>query len=534
MSRSYGTVRPKIHWVYSVDEVLILYGICRNTLCNWIKFGLRPVDYNRPQLFRGAELRRFHDQRAVDSRRELRTGEFKCFSCKACVFPQVETLRIDPPLTLRFWAHAVCPECGGNIQKILNAPECDSLRECINTNTNPGIIDEGDDATSVGIGKKPVQNCPNWTPENERVLYAFQVYSRNFSSKTGDARLAAIRDFEAFNDFKRFALVTTQQADRYRNHLVASGENCKSLSTIRHRATHLRIFFDWLVKQDGYRRMNETIGDHLLPSSDKMAKAIRPKPRAFPTEAEVRLMISRMPSATLRQRRDRAIVCCSFLYGTRANATASLRLRHVDPGKRMLYQDATEVRVKRSKSQTTVAFPISDPAEMYFREWLEELYQAGCTSQDALFPPDNTLVSRHFLANRSRGPIEPWKSDSPIRRAFKRACHHAGIPYFNPHSARHFLQSIRDHYCRTPEQRKAWSYNLGHESEQISEVSYAKMTDQRRNDVFGGILPGETETEADKDLLLSYYEHCLAPGTPEFEPAEKLAESRRQRRKPSA
>ncbi len=95
MSRSYGAVRPKRNLVYSVEDVLTLYDITRNTLTNWLKAGLRPVDERRPQLFRGAELTRFHADRALSNRQHLRAGEFKCTRCKARVVPNIGTLQID-------------------------------------------------------------------------------------------------------------------------------------------------------------------------------------------------------------------------------------------------------------------------------------------------------------------------------------------------------------------------------------------------------------------------------------------------------
>ena len=128
-------------------------------------------------------------------------------------------------------------------------------------------------------------------------------------------------------------------------------------------------------------------------------------------------------------------------------------------------------------------------------------------------------------------PIEPWETADSIRRAFHRGCKCAGIRSYNPHSARHFLKLVRDDYCRTPEQRKAWSYNMGHENERITETNYAKMTNQRRDDIFANLPVGNAETEEEKDLLLAYYEHQLTPETPEFERAEQLAEARRSRRK---
>ncbi|WDR03565.1 hypothetical protein PSQ19_05610 [Devosia algicola] len=103
------------------------------------------------------------------------------------------------------------------------------------------------------------------------------------------------------------------------------------------------------------------------------------------------------------------------------------------------------------------------------------------------------------------------------------------MPYFNPQSARHYLKSVRDEFCHTADQRRAWSYNFGHENEQITKANYAKMTDQRRDEIFANLSIGNIETEAEKDLLLAYHEHRLQPGSPEFERAEQLHEERWRR-----
>ncbi len=87
MNRSYKNVKPKIHRVYSVDDVLSLYGICRNTLSNWERFGLRSTGGKGPRLYRGAELKRFHDARKLRVKGELKLGEFKCLGCGAAVCP---------------------------------------------------------------------------------------------------------------------------------------------------------------------------------------------------------------------------------------------------------------------------------------------------------------------------------------------------------------------------------------------------------------------------------------------------------------
>lgn len=94
MSRSYKGKRPKANRVYSVADTQDLYGVCRNTVSNWVGWGLCPAEGAGAQLFRGAELARSHAERRARRRHELRYGEFLCIGCKAAVFPDCKTLLI--------------------------------------------------------------------------------------------------------------------------------------------------------------------------------------------------------------------------------------------------------------------------------------------------------------------------------------------------------------------------------------------------------------------------------------------------------
>jgi hypothetical protein len=49
----------KIHRSYSVEEMALLFGVHKNTVRNWFKNGLEPIDVQRPTVVRGAEIRRF-------------------------------------------------------------------------------------------------------------------------------------------------------------------------------------------------------------------------------------------------------------------------------------------------------------------------------------------------------------------------------------------------------------------------------------------------------------------------------------------
>lgn len=116
MSRNYPKIRPHMHQVYSVEDVMRLYSVSRNTISNWIGGGLKPSACGTPQLFHGAELGRFHIVRRA--RRKLRSGEFKCFGCKEAVFPELETLVLDRTGP-RLFARAACPDCDGPCERFV-------------------------------------------------------------------------------------------------------------------------------------------------------------------------------------------------------------------------------------------------------------------------------------------------------------------------------------------------------------------------------------------------------------------------------
>ena len=530
MSRGYGSVRPKANRVYSVLQVLELYKICRNTLSNWIAAGLSPVDAGSSQLFRGAELQWFHEQRASGPGRPLHPGEFKCLRCKARVVPEANVTTLEHRQGRSPWAHSVCPDCGGKLPKILNETTYDRLQKCLASNASLHTLGEREGALPACIGTKPMLARPRYLSENERIINEYQIFAGRYHAKTLDAHLAAIRDFEAFSQFKALRNTTPADADRYRGYLINGRHQGLSRSTIRHSAAYMRVFFAWLVEQKGCRRTNKTICDYFKLPKGYLANAIQPEPRAFLAAEDLSRIVTKMPTSTPIEIRDRAIVVGSFVFGTRSNATASLRLGSVDLQRKMVRQDAEVVRVKNGKSQTTRWFPLGRDIEQIIIDWVEQQIRLGYGPEDALFPADTDLRSTMGLSVPGRHTVEPWKTDQGVRRAFHLGCASAGLPYFNPHSARHYLISIRDEHCKTAEQRKAWSYNLGHENEKITEANYAKMTDRRRNEIFDKLVMGHVETEDEKDLLLQYYEHRLVPGTFEFEQAEHLAGERRLRR----
>lgn len=82
---------------------------------------------------------------------------------------------------------------------------------------------------------------------------------------------------------------------------------------------------------------------------------------------------------------------------------------------------------------------------------------------------------------------EHWASAAPIRAIFREAFAAVGLPYFNPHSLRNTLVQFGEVTCRTPEDFKAWSQNLGHEQVLTTFYSYGQVGTRRQGEIIQGL-----------------------------------------------
>ncbi len=103
--------------------------------------------------------------------------------------------------------------------------------------------------------------------------------------------------------------------------------------------------------------------------------------------------------------------------------------------------------------------------------------------------------SRHFEAvglDRKH-----WSTATPIRKIFRAACTAAGLPYFNPHSLRRTLARLGETVCRTPEDFKAWSQNLGHEGVLTTFYSYGSVGVTRQGEIMRDLGAPRESTSRD-------------------------------------
>ncbi len=73
----------KIHRNYTVEDIAGLFGAHKNTVRQWIKAGLEPLDRRRPMLVHGSDLSAFLRDRKQKNKRPCQPGEVYCVRCRA-------------------------------------------------------------------------------------------------------------------------------------------------------------------------------------------------------------------------------------------------------------------------------------------------------------------------------------------------------------------------------------------------------------------------------------------------------------------
>lgn len=482
MSRSYNGVRLKSHRVYTVDDLMRSYGVSRNTITNWIKSGLNPSDAETPRVFRGAVISDFHTERRERMRLRLRDGEFKCVSCKMAVYPERDTIHEGLSNKIRKHLTGQCPDCQKVVSKLVSVAEFELVMQRAIPNTSRDCAHEEKRSVPAGIGNR----SKILGTVNDRLLYRWQHFAGKYSEKTMDRHLSAIRTLEAFLDDQSFTRLSIEDVSRFRERLKASLSGAagkrSSKSTVQHTTSHVRDFLTWLLKQEGYRRLPKDLPEYLTLPKEFYAVSIQRDARAYPRIEEAAELLEVMADKTLLQKRKRAIFALAFLGALRADTLVSLQVQHVDVARRRILQDGRASRTKNGKSFEILWFPIPDIFGAVVSEWVEVLTAMGARPEDALFPAQEHLQKLQRLCRGDEPPIASMTSTHAVSQSFAQACegHHTA---YTPHAAKHTIAAERDKRQLTHEQRKAWSENMGHENEQITDTHYGKLTDTRRIEV---------------------------------------------------
>ena len=333
-------------------------------------------------------------------------------------------------------------------------------------------------------------------PENERIKREYFNYleqAKRMSQTSVDQIAAAIAQFEQSTNFRDFRKFHISQAvafkDRLQRHINPETGRALAKATIHSRLMALKAFTIWLAGRPGYRsRIGYSDADYFNPSAndERIAKAVRTRP--VPPLDDIRKALAAMPTDTVLERRDRAVVAFALVSGARDNAIASFSLKHIDLAARTVFQDAREVRTKNAKTFASTFFPGGGDFEAIVAEWVGELAAQGFEPDDPLFPATRMAqgANRHYVAVGLER--KHWRDAGAIRRIFKQAFERAKLPNYNPHSFRHTLAVLGEKICRTPEEWKAYSQNFGHSSPMTTFSSYGPVAPHRQAEILNALV----------------------------------------------
>ncbi len=349
--------------------------------------------------------------------------------------------------------------------------------------------------------------------ENERTKREYAEFLREADQKS-EATVRgvekAILRFEEYTGFCGFGRFNRDQAKGFRAAMSAPADEGKRLgnSTVLSTLKAVQRFFRWLSVQPGFKSKIDTNAIAYFNLSEKDIRAASSSPtKPSPTMDQLKRTLASMPSETILEKRDRAVFALLMMTGIRDNAAASLLLCHVDIERQMIVQDPKTVRTKNSKLIESVLLPLGPEIEGVLFSWVSYL------RKDLQWQPDDPLFpqSRQRI-DPQKGPVvdgikrQVWSNSQPIRQIFKRAFERAGLPYFTPHRVRNTVVEYAYLTCRTPEEFKAFSQNLGHESVVTTLSSYGQIPLARQRELIRNAGKSK-DLEAKLELLLDRFDH---------------------------
>lgn len=101
----------KLHRTYDVSELAACCGVHKNTVRQWERDGLGPIDGGKPKLFHATAIRAFLIKRNASRRRPCSAGTLYCFRCREPRPPLPDLLEYVPITMSSGNLRAVCATC---------------------------------------------------------------------------------------------------------------------------------------------------------------------------------------------------------------------------------------------------------------------------------------------------------------------------------------------------------------------------------------------------------------------------------------
>ncbi|MEI6880988.1 MAG: site-specific integrase [Bacteroidota bacterium] len=333
----------------------------------------------------------------------------------------------------------------------------------------------------------------------KRRFYGWLKASKQFSDETIKCYEKAIWLWEDFSNKADFSSFTVTKAENFKDWLKnkrkTNSEKTISMSYCYDNLRHLKIFFDWLSKQAGYKsKINLTAVEYLNLTKKEVREATQPKSVAYPTLEEIQIVIESLKGKTEIEMRDRALFSLAFLTGARISAIRTLPMRSFDRKDLIIYQDPTlGVATKFSKKIVSALIPFGYKETLdYFIEWFDYLQkEKNFKSDDPIFPGTKIENGKDNISYYNTGKVEPkfLKDSTSLRKIFEKRFRQVGLKYHHPHTFRHFWVKEISKLPITEEEKKALSQNLGHENvgTTFGSYGYGQIEENRQIEIIRNI-----------------------------------------------
>jgi integrase/recombinase XerD len=317
--------------------------------------------------------------------------------------------------------------------------------------------------------------------------------AKGFSESTVVAIERALSRWEEFSNFEDFGRFTSNKAIAFKKHLEnpAGREKPLSANSRYHCLAHVRMFFQWLSTQSGYKSRITAGAITYLTLDRKTVQSISSLgPRKCPTLEYVRRLVDSIEIRTEIDQRDQALIAFLFLSGMRDKAISTLPLGCFDSESLEVRQDPQQgVATKFGKSFSSHLVKFDGRLLEIVEAWVKHLREVKLfCDTDPLFPRSKVAQVDGGLTFESR-EVEPvfWRGTGSIRQILKTRSEAAGLAYYYPHSFRHAHVHLAMKHCHTAEQMKAVSQNLGHEHVGTTLGSYGTLDQYRVGEIIGEI-----------------------------------------------
>lgn len=290
-----------------------------------------------------------------------------------------------------------------------------------------------------------------YNQNNEIVKYKFFEELENSvdgkDPKTVDQYIKAIHEFEIANNFKDFRHYNKDWAIVFKDHLNDKrNKQTKqhiSKSYYFHYLSHVRTFFEWLLKNEKeYSKLKEREINFLGTTGKEKNQA---RVTGIPESHEIKDILStirNIPNETKEQRRNKAMLSLFLLTSPRISSLQEARIKSIRYFKEYdswaFLQDPRLQNTKYSKK--IIAFFVGNVEDIKQNvlNWRNELIEEGWNDKDYLFPkitPSFTKDSKSIMVLQK----DYIRSDGQIRDIVKKAFVDNGIKYLKPHTFRHSI-----------------------------------------------------------------------------------------------